>query len=164
MRRVPLAALLGFIAVIAVGLAALRSGTGLWAGLIYTLMIGYLLAGLLGTILRGRRGGAWVGLAVFGWGYLLAGHIPGLEGYHESLSDSVAGGVFTSANPEPPPNPPGTIGGSNTPYAMNLRTSEHIGYWLLVILFAQFGSLLGGLLAPSRGPRSPGEVPPRDPR
>jgi hypothetical protein len=164
MRRVSLAALLGFIAVLAVGLAALRSGSGPWAGLIYTLMVGYLLAGLLGTILRGRRGGSWVGLAVFGWGYLLVGYVPQMENFHDSLSDSVAEWVFAHANSEPPPPDPGTMGGSNTPYAMNLRTSQRIGYWLLVILFAQSGSLLGGLLASKREPGSPDDAPPRGPR
>jgi hypothetical protein len=163
MRRVSLAALLGFIAVLAVGLAALRSGTGLWAGLIYTLMVGYLLAGLLGTILRGRRGGTWIGLAVFGWGYLLVGHVPGLEGYHESLSDNLAYWVFTYAKPEPP-----LPGNGEFPMAnredYGLRISEQIGQWLLVILFAQSGSLLGGLLASKREPGSPDDAPPRGPR
>ena len=49
------------------------NATFIWAGVVFTLTIGVLLASVLALILRGWRGGGWLGFALFGWGFLIFG-------------------------------------------------------------------------------------------
>ena len=71
----PRLSILGLMAVVlfvAVGFAALRSTSALWASAVFTLTVALLSASILGAV--ARRGDArlpWHGFAVFGWAYLL---------------------------------------------------------------------------------------------
>jgi hypothetical protein len=70
--RFTLAALMGAVALVAVGVAALRSPTALWASLVILLALGAICGATVGAILRRGPGrGAWLGFAVFGWAYFL---------------------------------------------------------------------------------------------
>ena len=70
--RFTLAALMGVVALVAVGVAALRSSTALWASLVILLALGAICGATVGAILRrGPDQGAWLGFAVFGWAYFL---------------------------------------------------------------------------------------------
>src|SRR5689334_9877107 len=72
--RYSLAGLMVAVLVAAVGLAALRFATPMWASSVHTVFLGLLLAALLGACLAtGRARAGWLGFAVFGWGYLLFG-------------------------------------------------------------------------------------------
>ena len=69
--RFSIAGLMGAVLVAAVGLAALRSASPIWAGAM--LLLTYVVLGLaiLCAVLRGRaRRAWWLGFCVFGWGYL----------------------------------------------------------------------------------------------
>jgi hypothetical protein len=70
--RFTLAALMAAVALIAVGVAALRSPTAIWASLVILLVLGAICGATVGAILRcGPDRGAWLGFAVFGWAYFL---------------------------------------------------------------------------------------------
>lgn len=75
--RFSIAGLMGLVVVVAVGVAALRSGSEDWAGIVLTLTLGLLGAAVLGAIYRtGPRRAFWVGFALFGWGYLALTYAP----------------------------------------------------------------------------------------
>lgn len=70
--RLSLAALMGVVALIAVGVAALRSSTAIWAALVILLALGTVCGATVGAVLRrGPDRGPWLGFAVFGWAYFL---------------------------------------------------------------------------------------------
>ena len=64
--------LMAVVVLAAIGLAALRSPTELWASAIFTVMVGLLGYALLGTMFgRAPKRKSWAGFAVFGWVYLI---------------------------------------------------------------------------------------------
>jgi hypothetical protein len=66
-----IAGMMGLVLLIAVGFAALRSPTILWASLIFTATVAFLATSILGVISRrGRARMTWAGIAVFGWIYV----------------------------------------------------------------------------------------------
>ncbi|HWE37419.1 MAG TPA: hypothetical protein VG406_12695 [Isosphaeraceae bacterium] len=69
--RFSIAGLMGLVVVVAVGVAALRFASELWAGVLLLSTVGVLGAAILGIIHRrdGKRAW-WQGFALFGWGYL----------------------------------------------------------------------------------------------
>jgi hypothetical protein len=70
--RFTLAALMGSLVLVAVGLAALRSPTAVWASLVILVALGTICGATVGAILRrGSDRRAWLGFAVFGWAYFL---------------------------------------------------------------------------------------------
>jgi hypothetical protein len=70
--RASIAMLLVYIALFAVGLAALRVSSRLWANVGFSLAITLLLAAVAGLIyLRGESRAFALGFALFGWPYLL---------------------------------------------------------------------------------------------
>jgi hypothetical protein len=70
--RVSIAGLMAVVLLVAVGVAALRSASDLWAGALFTLALGVLAIAALGAVsLRGRQRASWAGFAALGWGYLL---------------------------------------------------------------------------------------------
>jgi hypothetical protein len=74
-RRASLAMLMGLVAIIAVGLAAMKVATdGVALGVIITSLTTLLIA-MVGAQVRRERA-AWVGFSMFGWAYLLALAIP----------------------------------------------------------------------------------------
>jgi hypothetical protein len=72
---------IGFlVAVVATTLAALRSGTAIWAGAMISITFFVMICSLLGVALeRGMRRVYWSGFAALGWGYLILAYGPWLD-------------------------------------------------------------------------------------
>jgi hypothetical protein len=70
--RFTIAGLMGLVVVVAVGVAALRFASELWAGVLLMLTLGVLGAAVLAFHERtGASRSWWRGFALFGWGYLV---------------------------------------------------------------------------------------------
>jgi hypothetical protein len=70
--RFSIASLLVWVALLGVGIAALRSGSPLWGNALFSLAIGMLTIAILAAVYRkGRRRAFWVGFATCGWVYIL---------------------------------------------------------------------------------------------
>ena len=75
--RVPVLGLLGLVAFAAVGLAALRSASPMWASVLYSAALASLATAVVMAIARRGRGRvAWVGYAAFAATYLLGAFHP----------------------------------------------------------------------------------------
>ena len=71
MRRFSIRSLTAFIAIAAIGLAALRDANDLWAGMLLLLALAAVAIAMMGAvILRGGERYWWAGFAFFGGGYL----------------------------------------------------------------------------------------------
>jgi hypothetical protein len=69
--RFPIAGLMWAVLVAALGLAALRSSSELWAGATFLATCGILCLAIVGIVCRTDETRAWwLGFALFGWGYL----------------------------------------------------------------------------------------------
>ncbi len=148
MGRFSLASSLWFVAFIALGFAAVREASDFWLGATFVVTLGLLCASMLGAVLERSRGGAWwLGFALFGWAYFVAGLIPPLANPARVPSSWVAKRVFAVTNPIPPAVPRGR-GRPETPQAYDARMSYQarashvgpIGHWLFVLLFARAGA------------------------
>src|SRR5437764_15325384 len=63
---------MGIVVVAAVGAAALRMASDLWADALFSLdLLLFGAAALASALRRGRSRAAWLGFAAFGWGYLV---------------------------------------------------------------------------------------------
>jgi hypothetical protein len=72
--RVTITALMGLVLFVGVAFAALRDASEWWAGALLVLTIGLLLTACLGVVYRtGGDRAFWLGMLVFGGGYLLLG-------------------------------------------------------------------------------------------
>ena len=70
-RRFTITGLMAVVLFLAVGMAALKNPTELWASAIFTAVLGLLLFAVLGVSFgRGAVRRHWAGFGVFGWGYL----------------------------------------------------------------------------------------------
>jgi hypothetical protein len=78
-RRASLAMLMGLVAIIAVGLAAMKVATDGASRLVFGSGLLSLLVGTLGALVRRRGRAAWVGFALFGWAYALVLLVPPLR-------------------------------------------------------------------------------------
>src|SRR5438270_8186539 len=75
--RFSIAGLMFVVLLIAVGVAALRSASQLWAGMIFTLTLALLGVAVIGVIYRrGARRAFWLGATLFGGGYLIVSFGP----------------------------------------------------------------------------------------
>jgi hypothetical protein len=75
--RVSIAGLMGIVLVTATALAALRSSSVTWSGVMLLGTLGALGIALVGALCQSRSArGAWIGFAVFGWIYLSAAFWP----------------------------------------------------------------------------------------
>ena len=73
--RLTLSGMLGIVALLALGLGAMRSASVYWVSAVSWVLLVWLCAGLLGAIFRhGTARVFWIGFAVFGWVYLLIVH------------------------------------------------------------------------------------------
>jgi hypothetical protein len=69
--RVSIAGLMVVVLISALGVAALKAATPLWASIVLTTTLALLGLAILGAMFRsGDRRAFWAGFAVFGWGYL----------------------------------------------------------------------------------------------
>lgn len=118
MGRISIAGLLGVVVAFALGLAALVNANEFWAGGTLLVTLAALLGSVLGAILRGWRGGGWLGFALFGWGFFLFQIFTlwiGLGREMRSISEPVSTWIFEKANPAPKleesmiPQPPPTM-------------------------------------------------------
>ena len=70
--RMKISGLMAVVLVVAVGLAALRSGSDIWAGACFLLTCGVLALAAVGSVFDTRGARAWwLGFAIFGCGYLV---------------------------------------------------------------------------------------------
>jgi hypothetical protein len=58
------------VVLFAVGGAALRSASPLWASIIFSLTLGILATAVLGSLFSRRSRPFWSGFVLFGWGYM----------------------------------------------------------------------------------------------
>jgi hypothetical protein len=111
--RISLAGSLGIVAVIAMGLAGMRSASSLWTTAAATVTLALLLAAVIAArLLDGLDRGFWAGFALFGWSYLLLVNWDWIGGQfgHDltaGLSD-VAEAMFAKVEVPIPPQPPAT--------------------------------------------------------
>ena len=78
--RYNIASVLGAIALVAVGFAALRKANGLRDSWLFSVTLGLLMLAVLLAVHRTEAKRAfWIGFALFGWGYLSLSLIPSIE-------------------------------------------------------------------------------------
>ncbi len=173
MRRFSIANLLGLVAVIALGFAAVRSASDFWLGATFLLTIGLLCAGVLGAVVERGHGVWWLGFAVFGWVYFALGFEPSLSRLTAMPSSSLARQVFSASNrfsgqvsagstslanlrigPDGRPiGPDGRpIGLTMQEYAQRYGNAAEIGRWLMVLAFARIGAAVSCLFTKGLGP------------
>jgi hypothetical protein len=150
--RLTLASLLGIVAVVALGLAGIRSATTIWTSAAATLCLGVLLGSVLGAcLLRGKEQAFCLGFALFGIIYLLLvewdwvgaqfGHdlTAGLTDLAEALVPSPA--VATQASP--------TGFAPNVPFELLAARQIRVGNFvqisrmLLALIFGLAGGYVG---------------------
>lgn len=80
MRRVSIRRVMAFVLVSAIGLAALKNASDLWAGMMLLLAFAVIGTALMAAvILRGQERRWWAGFAFFGGGYLALAFAPWLS-------------------------------------------------------------------------------------
>jgi hypothetical protein len=179
MGRFSLARGLGVVAAIAVGLGLLRDGSNWCSGAMLTLTLGLLFASLLGAMIHGVSEGAWLGFALFGWGFFLLQFIPTVEYRLRMVTDAPAEWIFSHTNLKPANQAlaePDSVRYYRMHYWQRSENSREIAKLVFVLLSGLFGSFLGRALANGRSkagtgggdatrrPAIGGGVPPRGAR
>jgi hypothetical protein len=179
--RFTLSSLIVLVAVLGLGMAAMRSGSDLAKRLVFNVMLASLFIGLLGALVS--RGGAWVGFSLFGWGFAALTFVP-------PIRDTFGARLFTTNLAEqaidriyglPPDSDPDTLEralhanpGMSTPEFKRLldrldsqrmsrdklfqpirykySNSIEVFRIISVLVFALVGAVLGRLLSPRRAP------------
>jgi hypothetical protein len=78
--RFSIASLMFLVLILAVGFAALRSGSELWSIAVFSMTLVALFIAILGAVYRPAPGRAgWLGFVIFGWGYLVLSFGPGFR-------------------------------------------------------------------------------------
>ena len=145
--RFSIASLLAWVALLGVGVAALRSGAPLWASFLFSLAIGTLTVAILaGVYRRGKRRAFWVGFASCGWVYLLLALGPWSESLVAPflITTAILDLIYPKVVP-PPAIPSAPPGNGPAPSAM-----AQPGRWRITVL--KTGGF-GGPVTPSP-PRS----------
>ena len=79
MRRFSIRTMMAVIVISAVGLAAIRNCSAVWAGAMFSITFFTLICSLLGVVFgRNMRRTYWSGFAVLGWSYLFLIYVPWL--------------------------------------------------------------------------------------
>jgi hypothetical protein len=78
-RRASLAMLMGLVAILAVGLAAIKVATAEASRAVFGSGLLVLLVGTLGSLVRRQGRASWIGFALFGWAYALVLLVPSLR-------------------------------------------------------------------------------------
>lgn len=173
--RVSVAGLMGIVVLAAVGFAALRNPTIVWASGLFTLTVVILCSAVLGAIaVRGPARLTWAGVAVFGWVYLGIAFGIGSEGngatpppfliqaLGDYMRDSQSATWMAQINSRPlgerfleAPMITGNLGGGGTKPVtvtminwINLRRVVHT---LGTMSFALLGALVGHIFAARNG-------------
>jgi hypothetical protein len=149
MGRFSLASVLWIVALIALGFAALRDASNFWLGATFVVTLGLLCASVLGAVIERNRGGSWwLGFAVFGWAYLVAGLIPPFDKTARVPSRWVAQQVFVASHRNPFTAPMGggnPVGLTQQAYGMRIINVAQIGHWIFVLIFARAGATVSCL-------------------
>jgi hypothetical protein len=70
------------VIVVAIGLAAIHSGSAIWAGVMTSIAFFVIITSILGVVFgRGMRRVYWSGFALLGWSYILLAYTPSLRPY-----------------------------------------------------------------------------------
>jgi hypothetical protein len=164
---------LGIIAVIALGMAALRYASNAWAVAFAIITLAVLFTSILGAI-YGTDRAFWRGVALFGWGFLLVDSFtvwwidPSIR--PSSSLTSFLTQVYPVVRQEPPREPEIRLidssivrfgnGSPTGPRPVALWTPEYhafvsIGVWLSRLFFAFVGGIVGQIMiARSRPPEA----------
>src|SRR5258708_6300527 len=107
MLRFRILSLMGLISTLALGMAALRYPSSMWASAIFTLaLVAFTIATLVARF--GKRGGFAVGFAICGWLYMGLAFGPWFEDHmgHRLLSTAILDVLYSHvAVPQPPMGP-----------------------------------------------------------
>ncbi len=144
--RVSIAGLMGVVLVAAIGMAALRSSSQTWAGLLLLGTFGAFGIALVGAVCRsGSERGGWIGFAVFGWIYMNAAFWPSdlwPKLPTESLLEALGPRLGAIDAQFAPFSRVSVIRGD----ASDAMWFFQIGHCLLALLAASLGALLGSRL------------------
>ena len=156
--RFSIAGLMGVVLIAAIGLAALRSQSPAWAGMLLLTTLAAFCVALVGAFCRrGAARGGWIGFAVFGWGYMSAAFWPSDRWPTlptESLLEAIAPRFVGVDGPFPRPMGGmggvmvGKGGGGAGGYATRVRVRSFFqsGHCVLALLAASLGALVGSRL------------------
>ncbi len=151
------------VLVLAIGLAALKSGDETWAGVMFLLTCGVLGLAVIGAICcREAERAWWLGFALFGWGYMALAFwfseylpkLPTLTLLEVLHAKFIAKPPFNGFGPAMM----GSFGGSSWTSPIG-RSAAQIGHCLWALLFAMLGGLLARALFGNRDSRSPEPAP-----
>ena len=162
--RMSIAALMTVVLVLAVGFAALRSGSEGWSLVVFNLTLLLLFAAIPGAIYRRDRDRAgWVGFALFGWGYWILSFGPGFrtEIRPQLATTPLLDYLYPQIAPIPPP---GAVFDENTnKYYANDQSGRFVvwgpdteppfrrtGHSLIAVLFGLMGALMARAFAARR--------------
>jgi hypothetical protein len=155
--RFSIAGLMGIVLVTAIGLAALRSSSETWTGVLLLATLGAFGIALVGAFCRsGSARGGWIGFAVFGWIYMSAAFWPDVRWPKlptQSLLELLAQWIDGISGPFPALGGGGGVGGGMGGRGGGGGGSGgggewfiQIGHCLLALLAASLGALLGNRL------------------
>jgi hypothetical protein len=119
------------VVVVAVALAAIRSGSESWAGAMLSITFFVMICSLLGVVLeRGMRRVYWSGFATLGWSYLLLVYAPWLDQRVgvDLLGPNLFGYLAEVLNPDTPPGGMGGGGFQSVPLQMLGATTTGGGF------------------------------------
>ncbi|HEV3165415.1 MAG TPA: hypothetical protein VGZ22_15415 [Isosphaeraceae bacterium] len=184
-RRISLAETLGIVAVFAAGFAAMRDGSPLVYGAVYSLTLLALLITLLAAWVGPTPRPGCRGFAVFGWAYFLLAFVPAIQStigkdlgtagvfqgigfrFHRapdvpsSLASQLTGGVSAyevalMRSMQTPRDPAiDSYLQGYSAYITRATNSERIGNLLLCWLFGLAGLVLGRVIASRGQPEDP---------
>jgi hypothetical protein len=143
--RFSIASLLIWVALLGVGITALRSGSPLWANALFSLAIGILTVAVLAAVYRrGRRRAFWVGFASCGWVYLLLSLGPGNESLVSPflITTAILDLLYPKVVPPPAAAPAGP---GNGPATSAMAQSRR---WQVMVF--KTGGIGGGIIPPPR--------------
>ncbi len=174
--RFSIAGLMGVVLIVAIGLAALRTASNTWAGVIFLATCSVLALSIVGVICRRESERAWwLGFAIFGWGYMALAFWPSGEPRLPNLPtmalvqwlsaklglkiEGMAGGSgvrgaidgMSGLQSVPVALMAGGFGGGG---AVGYQAFEQVCHCLWALLFAVLGGTLASILF---------AIPPRDP-
>jgi hypothetical protein len=153
--RFPIAGLMLAVLVVALGLAALRNASEIWAGATFLLTCAVLTLAIVGVVCRDQSERAWwLGFALFGWGYLVLAFWSSLE----LPTSALLNWLQMRLNAAPPGGggmqsvmlAGGFGGGSGQP---STDPFQQIGHCLWALLAALIGGVVSTLLFGGRRKR-----------
>ncbi len=159
--RLPIAGLIWAVVVAALGLAALRNASHVWAGATFVATCGVLWLAIVGVVCRTDKSPAWwLGFALFGWGYLVLAYwspdsLP-TTGLLNALETRLRATHHVGGAPQ------GAMLAANFGGAAVRRPNQHfaqIGHCLLALLAALLGGASSTLLFGGRTERDETHVP-----